>query len=689
MILLVSVSARMLAELAVREGHDVSRSTVSATSTCSALCPSVSILRDLGGRGGMAELVRGGRARSRAERVVYGAGLENRPDLVARLAGGRTLLGCAPDDAARACAIRPCSARRCAPRGSRTRARSPPRGAGTADRARRWLRKPLRGGGGRGVRDVARRAADRRRRRPGAHRRPAVLGGCGRRRTLRGAARRERAADRAPRARRPRLRVVRATSSPPRLPAAERRALADAAAGDLRAPRRRVRPARRVRRGRRLGRRAGVGGGGQPAPGRVARDDRRRARRPLVRRAPGGVRRAPAARRTPLPSRTARRGGQGGALRDRGRCASRTRATGRPAGSATSRIRARRSRPASRSARSSRRGARREAVLADLEARAAALRASSTRWASMPSPDAPAPATCGGCGLVCDDITAVVGDDGGLERLSRTCPLGDAWFAERLAPAPPARARRRPRGRARRRARRGGGDPRRARARRSCTGWARTTCEAQRAAVALAEAIGAMIDPAGPLLDGASGLAFQARGASTATLGEVRDRADVVVVWRADPVATHPRLLERLRLPGRGPRARRRRRAADGDRGAGRHVPRAARRTATSRRCGRCARSSARRRSAPARRRARSTTSPRGCAAAPQRRDPASRARVRRGARAARARPRPVPGHARRRRDAPPRGQRRRRRGRARLADGLPGGGELRERATRGRTRAS
>ena len=83
-------------------------------------------------------------------------------------------------------------------------------------------------------------------------------------------------------------------------------------------------------------------------------------------------------------------------------------------------------------------------------------------------------------------------------------------------------------------------------------GLGQASCEAQRTAVALAEAIGAVIDPAGPLLDGASGLAFQARGASTATLGDVRDRADVVVVWRADPVVTHPRLLERLRLPGAG-----------------------------------------------------------------------------------------------------------------------------------------
>ena len=31
-------------------------------------------------------------------------------------------------------------------------------------------------------------------------------------------------------------------------------------------------------------------------------------------------------------------------------------------------------------------------------------------------------------------------------------------------------------------------------------------------------------------------------------LGEIRDRAELVVFWRADPVVTHPRLLERLRL---------------------------------------------------------------------------------------------------------------------------------------------
>ncbi len=172
----------------------------------------------------------------------------------------------------------------------------------------------------------------------------------------------------------------------------------------------------------------------------------------------------------------------------------------------------------------------------------------------MPSPERAGAArhrsaTCGGCGLVCDDITAVVGDDGELERLIRTCPLGDAWFAQRAGRRPPA-------------ARVGGHEAGvdealdeaaaiLARARAPLVyGLGQTSCEAQRAAVALAEAIGAVIDPAGALLDGASGPAAQARGASTATLGEVRDRAEIVVVWRADPLTTHPRLLERLRLPG-------------------------------------------------------------------------------------------------------------------------------------------
>jgi uncharacterized protein len=150
-ILLVSVSARMLAELAVREGHEVFALDRFGDLDLQALCPGLSILRDLGGRGGMAELVDAAE-RIPAERVVYGAGLENRPDLVARLAAGRTLLGCAPETLRRVRdpALLGASLRAAGLAYPRTFSAAE---AARADRARRWLRKPVRGGGGRGVRD--------------------------------------------------------------------------------------------------------------------------------------------------------------------------------------------------------------------------------------------------------------------------------------------------------------------------------------------------------------------------------------------------------------------------------------------------------------------------------------------------------------------------------------------------------
>jgi formylmethanofuran dehydrogenase subunit B len=157
-----------------------------------------------------------------------------------------------------------------------------------------------------------------------------------------------------------------------------------------------------------------------------------------------------------------------------------------------------------------------------------------------------ADATCAGCGCACDDIEATV-VEGRLAGLARTCPLGDHWFAERGGDRPPVA--------------RVDGDAvsvdeaadaaaailRQARAP-LVYGLGDTSCEAQRRAVALAEAIGAVVDPAGA---GAAGLAYQAIGSSTATFGEIRDRAEVVVAWRADPALTNPRLIERLRLESR------------------------------------------------------------------------------------------------------------------------------------------
>ena len=152
MILLVSVSARMLAELARRDGHEVMALDRFGDLDLQRLCPSMSLLRDLGGRGGMAALVDAAEG-IRAPGVIYGAGLENRPALVARLAAGRTLLGCAPETLRRVRdpALLGASLRSAGLAYPRTLpAREAP---ARADRRRRWLRKPLRGGGGRGVRE--------------------------------------------------------------------------------------------------------------------------------------------------------------------------------------------------------------------------------------------------------------------------------------------------------------------------------------------------------------------------------------------------------------------------------------------------------------------------------------------------------------------------------------------------------
>jgi formylmethanofuran dehydrogenase subunit B len=170
-------------------------------------------------------------------------------------------------------------------------------------------------------------------------------------------------------------------------------------------------------------------------------------------------------------------------------------------------------------------------------------------------------ATCAGCGCGCDDIEVAVAG-GALASATGTCPLGDAWLAERAAEAPPpARVDGREAGFADAVAA-AAAILAEARLPLVC-GLGDTDCESQRAAVALAEALGAVIDPSE-----AATPASQALGVSTATFGDVRDRADLVVAWRADPVVSNPRLLPRLRLDRAGRAAERTLVVVDGQRSA-------------------------------------------------------------------------------------------------------------------------
>jgi formylmethanofuran dehydrogenase subunit B len=76
-------------------------------------------------------------------------------------------------------------------------------------------------------------------------------------------------------------------------------------------------------------------------------------------------------------------------------------------------------------------------------------------------------------------------------------------------------------------------------------GFSSTECEAQGKGVELAELLGAILDNTASVCHGPSLLAIQDVGAPTSTLGEYKNRADLVIFWGSNPVHAHPRHLGR------------------------------------------------------------------------------------------------------------------------------------------------
>jgi formylmethanofuran dehydrogenase subunit B len=148
-----------------------------------------------------------------------------------------------------------------------------------------------------------------------------------------------------------------------------------------------------------------------------------------------------------------------------------------------------------------------------------------------------APATCLGCGCACDDIDLNV-EDNRIVEARRACALGVAWFGDGSVPAG-----------ARVGGRDAGVDEAIQTAARLLGRSARSlvylapdlSCETQRAAIALADALRATLDTVTSATAMASLLAAQELGRAGATLGELRNRADVVVFWGVDPSVRYPR----------------------------------------------------------------------------------------------------------------------------------------------------
>src|SRR5216684_4471965 len=150
---------------------------------------------------------------------------------------------------------------------------------------------------------------------------------------------------------------------------------------------------------------------------------------------------------------------------------------------------------------------------------------------------------CTGCGCVCDDLRLTVSGDR-IVRAERACVLAEPWLLGQNGEFPPAAEME--------------GQPVSLEEAIACAsrilrqarypliyGLSRSSTEGQSAAVALVESLGATIDTTASLCHAPSVMAQQQVGKVTGTLGEMRNRADLVVFWGSDPVLTHPRHWER------------------------------------------------------------------------------------------------------------------------------------------------
>lgn len=167
---------------------------------------------------------------------------------------------------------------------------------------------------------------------------------------------------------------------------------------------------------------------------------------------------------------------------------------------------------------------------------------------------------CTACGCLCDDLTLTV-EGRRITRIEPPCPVAAAFFLKDR-PEPPAAALidGKPTTLAAALAR--AAEILQAASAPLLFGLQHATVDAQRAAVALADRLGATIDPTDAAGRSQNHAAIQTLGAVTATLGEVAGRSDLIVYWNCDPAVTHPRHLERIAghpyaAPGEHPTKRR------------------------------------------------------------------------------------------------------------------------------------
>jgi formylmethanofuran dehydrogenase subunit B len=159
-------------------------------------------------------------------------------------------------------------------------------------------------------------------------------------------------------------------------------------------------------------------------------------------------------------------------------------------------------------------------------------------------------ATCTFCGCVCDDIDLTVKGHQIVEA-KRACVLGTAWFLNHeIEERPPCLIEGQP-------ASVEDGIERASQILAQAKypliyGLSDTTVESQRAAVGIGDWIGGCVDTTTSVCHGPSGMAFQGVGEVTCSLGEVRNRGDLIIFWGSNPAESHPRHFTKYSLMPKG-----------------------------------------------------------------------------------------------------------------------------------------
>jgi formylmethanofuran dehydrogenase subunit B len=158
---------------------------------------------------------------------------------------------------------------------------------------------------------------------------------------------------------------------------------------------------------------------------------------------------------------------------------------------------------------------------------------------------------CAFCGCDCDDIRITVEGER-ITQAQNACVLGKAWFLSHGVPSDLPVARIEGRAADLEDAIETGARYLAESRYPLIYGLSSTCCEAQRKAIALAEVLGGCIDCCTSVCHGPSGIALQGVGEPTCTLGEVKNRADLVIYWGANPGESHPRHMTRYAVTAKG-----------------------------------------------------------------------------------------------------------------------------------------